>query len=26
VVTLVWIYASIFQPGTMPGMVLGPWP
>lgn len=26
VVTLVWIYASIFQPGTVPAMILGPWP
>jgi Mn2+/Fe2+ NRAMP family transporter len=24
VVTLIWIYASIFQPGTVPGMFLGP--
>lgn len=24
VITLVWIYVSIFQPGTVPGMLLGP--
>jgi NRAMP (natural resistance-associated macrophage protein)-like metal ion transporter len=26
VVTLIWIYASIFQPGTVPGMMIGPMP